>query len=151
MVIVTFVEFNVKVIVFEAGKRVFEMKKAFTKALHDGGAKLLLGSDDWFGGFATHLEMENLVAAGLTPYEALATGTRNAAAFWGEEDEFGTLAVGMRADLVLVRNNPLEDVRHAQDIAGVMLRGRWMDEDELGGMLEQIVASYGMEPGDDRH
>ena len=57
------------------------MKKAFVKALHDAGANILLGSDDWFAGFATQQELQNLVDAGLTPYQAIATGTTNAAVF----------------------------------------------------------------------
>ncbi len=126
----------------EAGKRVFQMKKAFVKALHNAGAKILLGTDDWFGGFATHEELRNLVDAGLTPYEVIVTGTRNAAEFLDAHEEFGTVAVGKRADLILLDANPLEDVHNIKKRAGVMLRGRWFPEVELQQMLNRLVESY---------
>ena len=133
---------------FVAGRKVFETKKAFVKALNDAGANILLGSDDGFSGFATHEELRNLADAGLTPYEAIATGTKNAAAFLEAADEFGTVAVGMRADLVLLEDNPLTNVRHLQNRTGVMVRGRWFAEIELKQMLDQLAASYtGASPG----
>jgi len=118
------------------------MKKAFVKALHNAGAKILLGTDDWFGGFAMHEELRNLVDAGLTPYEVIVTGTRNAAEFLDAHEEFGTVAVGKRADLILLDANPLEDVHNIKKRAGVMLRGRWFPEVELQQMLNRLVESY---------
>ena len=133
---------------FVAGRRVFQMKKAFVKALHDAGANILLGSDDWFAGFATQQELQNLVDAGLTPYQAIATGTTNAAVFLEAADEFGTVAVGMTADLVLLEDDPLTNVRHLQNRTGVMVQGRWFTEGELKQMLDQLAASYrGASPG----
>lgn len=127
---------------FAAGVAVFEAKKAFVKALNDAGAKILLGSDDWFGGFATHQELRNLVAAGLTPYQAIAAGTAQAATFLGADSEFGTVAVGKRADLALVRDNPLTNVGNAKDLVGVMVRGQWFPDSDLRRLLEEVVASY---------
>ncbi len=116
-----------------------EMQKLFVKALNDAGAKLLVGTDSWFRGFSVHQELEFFVAAGLTPYETLKAGTWNAAEFLGALDEFGSVAEGRRADLILVEGNPLEDVRNAARRAGEMVRGRWYSEEELRDRLEALA------------
>ena len=72
---------------------------------------------------------------GLTPYQALLTGTRNIAQYLGILDSSGTVAVGKRADLVLLHGNPLEDITHTREPAGVMLAGRWLDAAELSARL----------------
>jgi imidazolonepropionase-like amidohydrolase len=82
------------------------------------------------------------VEAGLTPYQALATGNVNVAQFLGEEDRFGTVAVGQRADLVLLEANPLQDVSNFMQRAGVMLNGRWLPKSELEAGLEEIAARH---------
>jgi imidazolonepropionase-like amidohydrolase len=82
-----------------------------------------------------HDELKLLVAAGLTPYEALRTATANPAEFIGRSGEFGTVAAGTRADLLLLDANPLSDVANAARRAGVMVRGRWLTKDELRVML----------------
>ncbi len=86
-------------------------------------------------GFWTQRELVALVDAGLTPYQALATGTRNVARFWGIDAEAGTIESGKRADLVLLNENPLEDVRRVARPAGVMLGGRWLSREDLDARL----------------
>jgi imidazolonepropionase-like amidohydrolase len=135
---------------FVAGAAVFEAKKSLVRALHDADAKILVGSDDWFAGFATHQELQNLVAAGLTPYEAIAAGTSQAATFLGTDHETGTVEIGKRADLVLLRGNPLEDVRNTRALLGVMLRGQWLPQDRLQHLLAEVMASYRSEATTDR-
>jgi imidazolonepropionase-like amidohydrolase len=88
------------------------------------------------------LELQNLVDAGLSPYEALAAGTSHAAAFLDGADEFGRVEVGLRADLLLVADNPLTEVRNAKALVGVMLRGQWLDHGELRRKLDQLAARY---------
>jgi imidazolonepropionase-like amidohydrolase len=105
--------------------------RALVKALQDAEAGLLLGSDRPDDSEAIHGELEALVQAGLTPYQALATGTRNVAAFFKTPDETGTVAVGKRADLVLLRGNPLTDIRNTRQPAGVMIGGRWLARAEI--------------------
>jgi imidazolonepropionase-like amidohydrolase len=83
-----------------------------------------------------HDELRNLVAAGLTPYEALRTATINAAEFLGATS--GVVAVGKQADLILVNGDPLKDVSNASRRAGVMLRGQWLVEDDLRQMLDKL-------------
>jgi imidazolonepropionase-like amidohydrolase len=125
----------------ETGRRRFvEVRRKLIKALHDGGVPLLLGSDApqiWnIPGFSVHRELQALVAAGLTPYEALATGTINVARFFGAESQRGTIALGKRADLVLVEGNPLTRIENTGQIAGVLINGRWMTKDEIEKRLE---------------
>jgi imidazolonepropionase-like amidohydrolase len=86
--------------------------------------------------------MEAMVKAGLTPYQILESGTRNAAIYLNAEKEFGTVEVGKAADLILVNGNPLKDVGALAKRTGVMLRGRWLPEEELAKMLDAIGASY---------
>lgn len=124
-------------------ERIVEVRRRLIKALHDAGAGLLLGSDApqvWnVPGFSIHRELEAMVAAGLTPYQALRTGTVNVAAFFGTERESGTVEVGKRADLVLLDANPLANVGHTRRIAGVVLNGRWLPGDEIRRRLEEIA------------
>ena len=115
------------------------------KALHDGGVPVLLGSDapQMFNvpGFAIHRELASMVAAGLTPFEALATGTTAPAAFLGISD-WGAIEVGRDADLVLLNANPLQDIANTQRIEGVLVRGRWLDRAELDAGLNDIEKRY---------
>jgi len=131
----------------ENGRRFLELRRRVLESLHDAGAGILLGSDapQVFNvpGFSMHEELAEYVLAGLSPYEALRTGTVEVARFYGVEDERGTVAEGMVADLVLVRGNPLEDVANLRDPAGVMLRGRWLPGEEIRERLEEIAASHG--------
>jgi imidazolonepropionase-like amidohydrolase len=80
-----------------------------------------------------------LVASGLTPFQALSTGTRNVAQFLGQEKDFGTVTQGQRADLILLEANPLTDVANVQKRAGVMLNGRWLPESQIRAGLAAIA------------
>lgn len=124
---------------FTTARKSLAAKKEFVGALHDAGAGILLGTDDWMRGFAIVDELEILVDAGLSPYEAIKAGTSNAAEFLEASDEFGTVVVGMRADLLLLGGNPLNDVNNVRDISGVMLRGNWLPRNELDEILEAIA------------
>ncbi len=86
-----------------------------------------------------HEELRNFVDAGLSPYEAIRTGTRNAAEFLNATDTFGAVAVGLRADLILVEANPLDDVANVARRVGVMVRGRWLPEEELQQRLDSLA------------
>lgn len=118
-------------------------QKQLTGALQDGGVPLMTGTDaGWLPlvlmGTDVHSELELLVEAGLTPYEALVAATRTPGAF--VDGSFGTIAAGQRADLVLVRDNPLEDVSATRSVSGVMARGRWYGPDELARLLDDHAA-----------
>jgi hypothetical protein len=117
-----------------------DFQRNLVRALHEAGVPLLVGSDapaaGVVPGYALHDELRNLVEAGLTPYEALVAGTRNAATYLGKDD-FGTVEVGKRADLVLLEANPLDDIKNTQRITGVMARGRWFGEADLRNLLSR--------------
>jgi imidazolonepropionase-like amidohydrolase len=127
-------------------QRIAELNRQILQTLHDAGAGILLGTDAaqayHLPGFAVHEELEMLVEAGLSPYEAIEASTRNAAAVMGKAAEFGTIEEGKRADLLLLESNPLSDVSAIQERSGVMLRGRWMAEDELQAVLDRLAESY---------
>jgi imidazolonepropionase-like amidohydrolase len=109
-------------------------------ALHRAGVPLMAGTDA-FGvglippGRSLHAELEILVEAGLSPYQALRTATVEPARFLGREHEFGRIAPGLRADLVLLAANPLADVRALGEPRGVVLRGRWLSREALDAHL----------------
>lgn len=129
-----------------AATRLVALRRQIVHALHKAGALLALGSDapQHFNvpGFSAHTELESLVEAGLSPYQALVTGTRNPALLLGERDEWGTVEVGRRADLVLLEANPLEDVANLRQRTGVMVNGRWLSGDDIEKRLEAIAAHY---------
>ena len=116
-----------------------ELITKLTGALRKAGVRLMAGSDapipGVVPGFSLHDELKLLVAAGLTPYEALRTATANPSEFLGR-DAFGLVTVGARADLLLLDANPLADVANAARRTGVMVRGRWLAENELRSLLE---------------
>src|SRR5262249_27631234 len=131
----------------------YEGAPRMVSILHQEGVKILLGTDAGYTGvlpgFSVHGpygELQNLVGAGLSPYEAIRAGTRDAAEFLGQLDRIGTVSVGKRADLVLAEGNPLETVENVARISGVVLRGRWLPKAEPRGMLEGQAESYRRPP-----
>jgi imidazolonepropionase-like amidohydrolase len=120
------------------------LRRRFIKALHDNGVPFLLGSDApqlWnVPGFSAHRELGALVAAGLTPYQALRTGTVNVAKFMGEEGRAGVVRTGARADLLLLDANPLDAIVNTLRINGVVVNGRWIGPTERARMLDALVA-----------
>ncbi|MEX0707507.1 MAG: amidohydrolase family protein, partial [Woeseia sp.] len=121
--------------------RAIELRKKLILELQQRGAGLLLGSDapQIFNvpGFSIHHELRYLVDAGLSPYEALLSGTVNTARWFGTEPESGTVEVGKRADLVVLDDNPLADIGNSRRVHGVMLRGRWLGRPELDALLRR--------------
>lgn len=119
----------------EMRRRFIALRRKILKGLHDAGVGIVLGSDApqlWNApGFSVARELGTYVAAGLTPWQALATGTRNVAAFLGNSDEAGTIGNGKRADLVLLDANPLTDISNVGRRAGVMVGGRWLARAEI--------------------
>jgi len=117
--------------------RAIDIRRRLILALHRAGAGLLLGSDapQVFNvpGYSLHHELGYLVAAGLTPFEALQTGTTAAAEFFGSNT--GAVAIGRDADLMLLDADPLSDIDNTRRIHGVMLRGHWYSSAELEGRL----------------
>ena len=124
-------------------QRFIELRRKLIKALSDQGAGLMLGADapQVFNvpGFATVQELTAMVAAGLTPYQALEMGTKNPALYLGLADSFGTVEVGNRAGLVLLEANPLDDIANIRERAGVMVAGRWLSRADLERRLGEVA------------
>jgi cytosine/adenosine deaminase-related metal-dependent hydrolase len=113
-----------------------------TRQLKEAGVELLAGTDApqafIYPGFSLHDELSLLVAAGLTPLEALRTATYNPADYLGMKGSLGTIEKGKLADLVLLDANPLEDIRNTRRISVVIANGRVFDRLALAQLLQQV-------------
>ncbi len=126
------------------------MRREFLAAAHGGGARILMGTDSpqLFNvpGFALHRELEVMAQAGMSPFEIYLTGTRNVARYvaedLGQPGNFGTVAEGNRADLVLVAADPLASVGALRELEGVMVQGRWLPGQAIRERLAEIAAKY---------
>jgi imidazolonepropionase-like amidohydrolase len=127
----------------EAGQVVIELRRRLIQALYDAGVPVLLGTDSpqvfSVPGFSIHREMAVMVESGLTPYQVLHSGTKAVADFYGADD-FGLVAEGHRADLVLLHANPFDDIANFADNDGVMVNGRWISRDQIDARLADIRA-----------
>ena len=77
--------------------------------------------------------------AGLSSYEILVSATRNVGKYFSDQDDFGMLAVGQRADLLVLEASPLDDIENLAKRAGVVVRGRWIPEPEIQERLQKIA------------
>lgn len=115
-----------------------ERLQDLTFRLNDAGIPLMLGTDAVglvAPGVSVHQELELLVQAGLSPFEALHTATVVPAEWLEESDSRGQIAVGMEADFVLLDGNPLADISATRKVAGVVTGGTWYSHDALQAML----------------
>jgi hypothetical protein len=124
-------------------KDYIQLRRKLILACQQSGVGLLLGCDapQVFNvpGFSTHQELQYLVGAGLTPYQALRTGTVNVAAYLNQPLPAGTVKVGSVSDLILLAGNPLQDITQTQQIEGVMLGNRWLPKTYLQQELKKLV------------
>lgn len=125
----------------EAINRYVDLRRKLIKACNKRGVGLLLGCDapQVFNvpGISTHQELKYLVDAGLTPYEALRTGTFNVGKFL-KRDDIGTIKVGAAADLLLLNGNPLKDIEQTQRIEGVLIGYTWLPRAYLTSELIKL-------------
>lgn len=123
-----------------------ELRRTIIKKLHDGGAKFILGSDapQVFNvpGFSIQRELEAMTRSGFTPLEAIQAGTINPAEYFGVQGEYGVIKPGASADLIMLQENPLEDINNTRSQLGVMVRGKWMTKAEIYEKLDEIAISY---------
>ncbi len=124
--------------------RLREFMQKIVGALHRHGVPIVAGTDAMgiphvAPGSSLHHELQLLSGSGLSPYEVLRSATIVPAAFLGRTGEFGTIAPGRRADLLLVDGNPLQDLTALKRPAGVMVRGRWLPRQELDSMLKRLT------------
>ncbi len=122
--------------------RLMAFRSALLKEMQAQGVGILLGADapqvNNIPGLATHEELAAVVKAGLTPYQALVSGTRNVAVYFGTEAEDGTVATGKRANLLVVDANPLADIGNTLKRAGVVLEGQWHSKASLDAKLDAL-------------
>jgi imidazolonepropionase-like amidohydrolase len=97
---------------------------------------ILIGTDTVIGGFRYHDEMAHLVRSGMSPADVLRAATTDAARYAGLGLESGTIAIGKRADLVLLTANPLENIENTRTIRAVWLAGRLHDRQRLDALLD---------------
>ncbi len=114
----------------------------FLKRLHDSGVILSLGTDSHsptaIAGFAVHEELALYLQAGLSPAEALTLATVNGAGVSGLNGVTGSISIGKRADLILLTENPLENLSALRRPIGVMIGGRWFGPEELERMRQAL-------------
>ncbi len=125
-------------------ERQYENDRKLTGEMHRAGVRLLAGSDSLdryvFPGSSLHYELRELVAAGLTPQEALQAATENPAEFLGRK-ELGTIAAGRRADMVLLEADPTQRIENTQKISAVILAGLYLTRKDLDALLGKARAS----------
>lgn len=109
----------------------FEIDKINVKKLSDAGVRLGFGTDSggepnrfFIQGFFEHRQMELLRDSGLAPMQIIQTFSKNNSELLGIDKEFGTLAKGKAADLLVVAENPLDDITNMRTIEAVYLGGR---------------------------
>lgn len=124
-------------------ERFIALREEIMMALHQDGHGLLLGSDapQVFNvpGFSIHHEMQDMIDAGMTPADVLKTGTLHVAQYFDREGKTGEIVKGADADLILSKENPLENLATLRQPEGVMVRGRWIDKTEIESLLHDIA------------
>ncbi len=121
------------------------------KALIDRGGKVQIGSHGQRQGLGAHWELWMFVQGGMTNHEALRSATLSGAEYLGLDGDIGSLAVGKLADLVVMDNNPLDDIRNSEDIRYVMINGRLYDAmtmNEVGNHPRERKPFYWQKDGD---
>ncbi|MEM9619292.1 MAG: amidohydrolase family protein [Pseudomonadota bacterium] len=108
---------------------------AHIKKLHDAGGLIVAGTDTGnpylFAGLALHEELAFYVKSGLSPREAIATATINAAKFMNAQNEWGAIAPGLAADIIVLEADPVEDIANTQRIIDVIQAGRIVERESL--------------------
>jgi imidazolonepropionase-like amidohydrolase len=127
-------------------RRNYALQLRLTKIFADAGVPLLIGSDacgaGWvIPGHSLHQEFDEMTAAGLDPLTVLRAATMNASTFFGTSESSGTVEEGKNADLVVLRDNPLERASALHDIAGVVRAGRYRSAEQLNAVKDRIAAA----------
>ncbi len=132
----------------EEAKEHAALRTKLLAEMNKHGVKILMGTDApqlySVPGFSIHRELQHMKEAGMSPYEILVTGTVNVGEYFADKNSeaFGTIENGMRADLILVNSNPLEDITYLKDHSGVMVAGSWMSKSDIDTRLAKIEKSY---------
>ena len=131
---------------FRVERQLFQLAKNQMGNMERNGVKILAGTDFpnpyVFPGFSLHDELELMVQGGMSTLGALQTATLNPAIFLNKTEEYGTIEVGKYADLIILNQNPLENISHTRSIETVILKGRWLDKKSLDQMLKSLEVKY---------
>lgn len=129
----------------------FEASKKQVEQANNIGVPIMAGTDVTdsyvFAGFSLHDELYELTTSGLSNLEALQSATLVPAEFSKLAEDYGTIAIGKKADMVLLNKNPLEDIRNTKHINGVLINGVYYDSEkinELKQFTEQAASSFHM-------
>jgi imidazolonepropionase-like amidohydrolase len=102
-----------------------------TKMMYDNRVPILSGTDipnfDLVPGASLHHELELLVEAGISPIEVIKIATSNGAQALDIEGDVGTIAPGKQADMVVLSENPLDDISNTKKIEAVINNGQFID------------------------
>ncbi len=119
-----------------------DLRRQIIKACQEQGVGLLLGCDapQVFNvpGISTHHELQYLVDSGLSPFEALQTGTINVAKYLNKTADSGTIKAGSKANLVLLGGNPLQDIGQSKNIEGVCVGGKYLPKSFIDSELKKL-------------
>lgn len=125
-------------------KNLFDKYLKIVDQMNKAGVKLLAGTDTGANplcipGVGVHNELKMLVKAGLTPLEALQTATLNPTLFLEIDNDYGTIETGKKADLVLLNNNPLENISNIRTIESVIHHGQLIDKKDRHSIADDIL------------
>jgi len=144
-----FVQNNIKAnptLNYDEAEDIAALRQRFLAEMNKAGVKILMGTDapQLFSvpGFSIHRELPYMEAAGMTNFEILRSGTKNVGDYFANEDQFGTIEEGMRADFILMDGNPLQDLSHIRNHSGVMVNGGWLSREMIDDKLAEIEALY---------
>jgi hypothetical protein len=123
--------------------RLVQYHYQLVKAFKDAGVPIIAGTDAGVSGvvsgFSLHDELEELVKAGLTPQEALSSATITSAKWIGNDHLLGSIEEGKQADLILLNDNPLTDIKNIRNIGGVFVNGNWLDYQTIKFLLSDLA------------
>ena len=122
-----------------------ENRQRLLSAMYQAGVTILMGTDApqlySVPGLSLRRELPYMADAGMSHYDILRSGTVLVGEYFADQDTFGLVREGHRADLLLTDNNPLDDLTTLNQPAGVMVRGQWLSRAELDATLAEIAAA----------
>ncbi len=122
-------------------KELNDLFKKVTLEMQEAGVKLLAGSDAGaynsyvYPGISLHRELEAFVKSGITPLQALQASSYNGAHFFDDYNQIGSIEAGKKADLVILNNNPLADIKNTTAIHAVISKGKLLGSKQLNALL----------------
>ena len=130
----------------ELRHRVFEKSASLLPLLHKAGVTILAGTDAGYlnsfdyPGIGLHLELEMMVKYGLTPLQALQASVINGPAFFKQSNRYGSIEKGKRADILILNNNPLQNIAASREINAVIVNGNFFNRQMLDKLQVEIKA-----------